>query len=214
LRRGKTAWRMTPHPKRRLPHWCASTVLRANASIGKLSPRSGPRGGPRAPLDGEERRLVSVLFVGLSGPVGTGGRSDPEDLRQLVGEALAAVITEVEGLGGTVASVSGTGLVALFGAPEVFHGHGGELRQPYREGQEDQLGALGLVVNAIALWNTRYMTAALDHLRATEGDVNTDDVERLSPLRHDHINLHGRYNFTPSAAVDRGELRSLEPTIP
>jgi TnpA family transposase len=99
-------------------------------------------------------------------------------------------------------------------ARKVFHGHGGELRQAYREGQEDQLGALGLVVNAIAVWNTRYMTAALDHLRATEGDVNTDDVERLSPLRHDHINLHGRYNFTSSAAVDRGELRSLGPTIP
>nr|WP_042446984.1 Tn3 family transposase [Azospirillum sp. B510] len=30
-------------------------------------------------------------------------------------------------------------------------------RYNYREGQEDQLGALGLVVNAIILWNTIYM---------------------------------------------------------
>ena len=30
----------------------------------------------------------------------------------------------------------------------------GEVRQRYREGQEEQLGALGLVVNAIVLWNT------------------------------------------------------------
>jgi hypothetical protein len=30
----------------------------------------------------------------------------------------------------------------------------GELRQRYREGQEDQLGALGLVVNMIVFWNT------------------------------------------------------------
>ena len=37
----------------------------------------------------------------------------------------------------------------------------GELRKPYREGQEDQLGALGLVVNAIVLWNTRYIALAL-----------------------------------------------------
>ncbi len=29
----------------------------------------------------------------------------------------------------------------------------GEVRQRYREGQEEQLGALGLVVNAIVLWN-------------------------------------------------------------
>jgi hypothetical protein len=31
------------------------------------------------------------------------------------------------------------------------------LRQWYGEGQEDQLGALGLVVNIIVLWNTLYI---------------------------------------------------------
>jgi TnpA family transposase len=39
-------------------------------------------------------------------------------------------------------------------ARAVFHGQKGELRQRYRQGQEDQLGTLGLVVNAIILWNT------------------------------------------------------------
>jgi len=33
----------------------------------------------------------------------------------------------------------------------VFHGRKGELRQRYREGMEHQLGALGLVVNALVL---------------------------------------------------------------
>ena len=47
----------------------------------------------------------------------------------------------------------------------VFHGKRGELRQHYREGQEDQLGALGLVLNMIALWNTIYIEAALNQLR-------------------------------------------------
>jgi DNA-binding SARP family transcriptional activator len=66
----------------------------------------------------EERRLVSVLFVELSGPVGIGQRLDPEDLRQVVGGALVGVIAKVEWLGGTVTSVSGAGLAALFGAPK------------------------------------------------------------------------------------------------
>ena len=48
----------------------------------------------------------------------------------------------------------------------IFHGKRGELRQRYREGQEDQLGALGLIVNAIVLWNTIYMDAALNQLRS------------------------------------------------
>ena len=44
-------------------------------------------------------------------------------------------------------------------ARAVFHGKRGELRQPYQEGQEDQLSALGLVLNVMVLWNTIYMEA-------------------------------------------------------
>jgi TnpA family transposase len=33
----------------------------------------------------------------------------------------------------------------------IFHGKRSELRQRYREGQEDQLGALGIVVNLVVL---------------------------------------------------------------
>jgi len=51
-------------------------------------------------------------------------------------------------------------------ARKLFHGQRGELRQRDREGQEDSLGALGLVLNAVVLWNTRYTDAALSQLRA------------------------------------------------
>jgi hypothetical protein len=47
-------------------------------------------------------------------------------------------------------------------AAKAFHGKKGELYQRYHEGTEDQLGALGLILNCIVLWNTRYMNAALD----------------------------------------------------
>jgi TnpA family transposase len=94
-------------------------------------------------------------------------------------------------------------------ARAVFHGQRGELRQRYREGQEDQLGALGLVVNAIVLWNTYYMEAALQRLRAEGMPVASADVARLSPLVHHHINFQGRYAFALSEAVARGKLRPL-----
>ncbi|MET4107625.1 TnpA family transposase [Hymenobacter sp. UYP22] len=45
----------------------------------------------------------------------------------------------------------------------VFHGKKSELRQRYRDGMEDQLGALGLVGNALVLWNTRYLQRALEY---------------------------------------------------
>jgi hypothetical protein len=83
------------------------------------------------------------------------------------------------------------------------------LRQRYREGQEDQLGALGLVLNMIVLWNTAYMEAALAQLRAEGHPINDADVARLSPLLHEHINMMGRYSFSVPDSVARGELRPL-----
>jgi TnpA family transposase len=95
-------------------------------------------------------------------------------------------------------------------ARDVFHGKRGELRQRYREGQEDQLGALGLVVNIIVLWNTIYMDAALTQLRQEGYPVRDEEVARLSPFIHErHINLLGRYSFAVPEAVTRGELRPL-----
>lgn len=91
----------------------------------------------------------------------------------------------------------------------VFHGKRGELRQRHREGQEDKLGALGLVVNVIVLWNTIYMDAALNQLRAEGFDVRDEDVARLSPLGFDHINMLGRYAFILPDLIARGELRPL-----
>ena len=94
-------------------------------------------------------------------------------------------------------------------ARAVFHAQRGELRQRYREGQEDQLGALGLVLNMIVLWNTVYMEAALAQLRADGYPVKEEDVARLSPLLHEHINMLGRYSFSVPDSVRRGELRPL-----
>ena len=94
-------------------------------------------------------------------------------------------------------------------ARAIFHGQRGELRQRYREGQEDQLGALGLVVNAVVLWNTRYLDAALARARTSGTLVNPEDIERLSPLLLDHINVLGRYEFNLKKSIRQGKLRPL-----
>ena len=52
----------------------------------------------------------------------------------------------------------------------------------YREGQEDQLGALGLVVNGIVLWNTLSIGAAPNHLYRVGVAAREEDLARLSPL--------------------------------
>jgi hypothetical protein len=71
------------------------------------------------------------------------------------------------------------------------------------------LGALGLVVNAIALWNTVYMAEILAQL-ATRGEPqNSADVARLSPMLHTHVNLLGHYRFELPPPVAAGERRAI-----
>lgn len=91
----------------------------------------------------------------------------------------------------------------------IFHGRRGELRLRYREGKEDQLGALGLTVNLVVLWNTIDMDAALNQFISEGYEVRPEDVGRLSPLRLKHINMLGRYAFTLPGFVARGELPLL-----
>lgn len=80
-------------------------------------------------------------------------------------------------------------------ARKIFHGKAGQLYQNYQDGMEDQLGALGLVLNALVLFNTRYMDAAVKRLRTDGFDVRDADVARLSPFVRDHVNMLGRYSF-------------------
>ena len=61
----------------------------------------------------------------------------------------------------------------------------------------------------IVLWNTIYIEAALNQLRAKGYPVRDEDVARLSPLLHEHINMLGRYSFSVPEAVAKGELRPL-----
>jgi TnpA family transposase len=94
-------------------------------------------------------------------------------------------------------------------ARTICHGQRGQIRKRYREGQEDQLGALGLVTNAVVLWNTIYIQATLDHLRQQSLEIREEDEARLSPLVHGHVNMLGHYTFTLAENVLKGELRPL-----
>jgi hypothetical protein len=88
-----------------------------------------------------------------------------------------------------------------------FHGRRG--LQRYREGQEDQWGALGLVVSVLVLRNTLFMDAALAHLRRAGAEARPEDVARLSPPGHEHINLLGRYSFALADGIAQDESRPM-----
>ena len=93
-------------------------------------------------------------------------------------------------------------------ARAICYGQKGEIRKRYRDGQEDQLGALGLVTNAVILWNTIYMQEAVGYLQSSL-EVKTEDEARLSPLLYGHINVLGHYSFTLTEGIKNGCLRPL-----
>ncbi|MER7355916.1 Tn3 family transposase [Nonomuraea dietziae] len=69
-----------------------------------------------------------------------------------------------------------------------------------------QLGSLGLVINAIVHWTTRYIDAAVAQLQAEGHEIREEDITRLSPPKHRNLNLLGRYSFTaatPAAGARR-----------
>jgi hypothetical protein len=69
--------------------------------------------------------------------------------------------------------------------------------------------ALGLTLNAIPLWNSTYVQAAIDQLTLKGWDISQSDIARVSPLLFKHINFLGRYAFDLPHAVAEGVLRPL-----
>lgn len=97
----------------------------------------------------------------------------------------------------------------------LFFGNLGRLRKGEEEEQTTQAQVLTLVTNAVVVWNTVYMTAALDELRTEGYEVRDEDVKHLSPARHEHINPHGKYHFNLDQELGRQGLRPLRrPTRP
>ncbi|EOT8576650.1 Tn3 family transposase, partial [Shigella sonnei] len=47
-------------------------------------------------------------------------------------------------------------------------------------------------------------------LRAQGETLNDEDIARLSPLCHGHINMLGHYSFTLAELVTKGHLRPLK----
>lgn len=64
-----------------------------------------------------ERRIVSVLVADVAGSTSIAERIGPERSKFLFDEVVALMRQEIERFGGTVAQLTGDGVLALFGAP-------------------------------------------------------------------------------------------------
>ncbi len=71
------------------------------------------------PSPGEERKVITAIFVDLVGSTARSEQLDPEDVKELVAPYHARVRAELEGHGGTFEKFSGDAVLALFGTPKA-----------------------------------------------------------------------------------------------
>jgi TnpA family transposase len=92
---------------------------------------------------------------------------------------------------------------------KLFIGERGEVKNPLRQGQEEDLGVFGLVLNIITHWNAVYIQEVVRQLEKEGVAVDPADQARLSPVMWRHINFLGRYDFSLPNDVAEGRLRQL-----
>lgn len=94
-------------------------------------------------------------------------------------------------------------------ARAVFFNRLGEVRDRSYEDQLYRASGLHLVVAAIVLWNTVYLSQAVDTLRAQGMEVQEEYLQHLSPLGWEHITLTGDYVWNLKQSIDINNLRPL-----
>jgi Tn3 transposase DDE domain-containing protein len=116
------------------------------------------------------------------------------------------VLREVGGAGATlslrgpkVAKVENFGKVGTVDASltknalarAAFFNRLGEMRGRSSKNQRYRASGLTMVLAPIILWNTVYLSCAIDDLKAQGVPVDDNLLEHLSPLGWEHINLTG-----------------------
>ncbi|OJD69843.1 transposase [Bacillus sp. NH11B] len=68
---------------------------------------------------------------------------------------------------------------------------------------------LSILINAIIIWNTVYLSKAVEMLKSTQG-FNEELLKHLSPLGWVHINFLGEYRFNMKDTITLESLRPLQ----
>jgi hypothetical protein len=92
-------------------------------------------------------------------------------------------------------------------ARAIVFGRQGRFDDRGYEAQLNRASALSLVINAIAVWNTRYFEQAQAVLAKQGVPVPKEVWQHISPLQWAHIHLNGSYHFTDITL--EGDFRPL-----
>jgi class 3 adenylate cyclase/tetratricopeptide (TPR) repeat protein len=172
-----------------------------NAERARFCSSCGASIGQAPASAGEERKVVSVLFVDLIGFTARSDRADPEDVRSRLRPYHDLLKREIERFGGTIEKFIGDAVMAVFGAP-VAH----------EDDAERAVRASLRITDAIAELNEERPDLDL----AIRGAVNTGEAVVTLGARPEHgegfvtgdvVNVASRLQaLAPAGGVAVGEL--------
>jgi len=85
----------------------------------------------------------------------------------------------------------------------LFVAQEGQIRKRHLEEQFTQAACLSLVTDAVIAWNTVYMWEAIEKLKREGHVIEEADMKHLSPARHVHLNVFGKYSFPVKEELGR-----------
>jgi TnpA family transposase len=91
----------------------------------------------------------------------------------------------------------------------LFFDNKGQIRKQQPDELVNLAGCLNLVSNAVIVWNTVYLQAAIEELRRRGEVVREADLVHLSPVRFKHINRYGKFRFDLGDDLAPSGLRPL-----
>jgi class 3 adenylate cyclase/tetratricopeptide (TPR) repeat protein len=157
---------------------------------------------------GEERKVVSVLFVDLVGFTSRSDRADPEDVRATLRPYHERVKGDIEHFGGTVEKFIGDAVMAVFGAPVA---HEDDAERAIRAGLRvletiEGLAEEGLELAIRAAVTTGEAVVALGARPERGEGIVTGDVVNTAARLQSAAPVGG-------VLVDELTMRSAEPAI-
>lgn len=93
-------------------------------------------------------------------------------------------------------------------ARSVFFAKRGEFHERDLQDQMQRDSALTILMDCITIWNTIYLSKAVDYLR-DRNELNDEFLAFVSPLNWEHINLYGHYSFDKKNITTLDSLRPL-----
>ena len=93
-------------------------------------------------------------------------------------------------------------------ARAISFGKHGEYREKAIQDQLQRASALNILINAVTVWNTVYLTQAIKHLKSKH-PINEELLSHVSPLAWEHINFLGDYSFDLKEVSTLDSLKPL-----